>query len=328
MLYDCHTTVPCLTGSTKKIVGISTVSRTDHGVAQTRELQCTKIAVPQAIARSLNVVEVAHDMQHQVSRYVTSDLGLKNSFDIWHGTKNLSKCLQKVTQGRVRDKGLTWFPELVDKQKSIKVHLYWAMKNCDGDGQKLRSLIENIAMHYQDNHLECHPSSTCHLPHYAPGKDLLTDLATVQQLEKQLKDTYIYRFPESFCRCRDMYWVESFNHQLLCYISKRVFSMRMNLAVLDWNENVGREHTSKRKLKDLRRPDRRTAMKALVKKTYQFAYVLWTTYVTKNMTSLDFLDEDDGDDGDDSDILEDGEIVPDSDSDYEGDDPGCVGPNV
>ena len=33
----------------------------------------------------LNVVEVAHDMQHQVSRYVTSDLGLKNSFDIWHG---------------------------------------------------------------------------------------------------------------------------------------------------------------------------------------------------------------------------------------------------
>ncbi|XP_064402234.1 uncharacterized protein LOC135347987 [Halichondria panicea] len=125
-----------------------------------------------------------------------------------------------------------------------------------------------------------------------------------------------------------MYWVESFNHQLLCYISKRVFSMRMNLAVLDWNENVGREHTSERKLKDLWRPDRRTAMKALVKKTYQFAYVLWTTYVTKNMTSLDFLDEDDGDDGDDSDILEDGEIVPDSDSDYEGDDPGCVGPDV
>ena len=29
------------------------------------------------------------------------------------------------------------------------MHLYWAMKNCDGDGQKLRSLIENIAMHYQ-----------------------------------------------------------------------------------------------------------------------------------------------------------------------------------
>ena len=29
------------------------MSRTDHGVAQTRELQCTKIAVPQAIARGV-----------------------------------------------------------------------------------------------------------------------------------------------------------------------------------------------------------------------------------------------------------------------------------
>ena len=33
----------------------------------------------------LNVVEVAHDMQHQVSRYVSSDLRLTNSFDTWHG---------------------------------------------------------------------------------------------------------------------------------------------------------------------------------------------------------------------------------------------------
>ncbi len=78
------------------------MSRTDHGVAQTQEFQCTKIAVPQAIAlvwhlfvyvlyyakqycnSGLNVVEVAHDMQHQVSHYVTSDLGLKNCFDTWH----------------------------------------------------------------------------------------------------------------------------------------------------------------------------------------------------------------------------------------------------
>ena len=37
--------------STNRIVGISTVSRTDHGIAQTRELQCTKIVIPQVIAR-------------------------------------------------------------------------------------------------------------------------------------------------------------------------------------------------------------------------------------------------------------------------------------
>jgi len=33
----------------------------------------------------LRVVEVAHDIQQQVSKYVTR-LGLVNSFDTWHGT--------------------------------------------------------------------------------------------------------------------------------------------------------------------------------------------------------------------------------------------------
>ena len=46
-------------------------------------------------------------------------------------------------------------------------------------------------------------------------------------------------FP-STVQCRDTYWVESFNHQLLTYLPKQIhfstvtFNMRMNLAVLDW----------------------------------------------------------------------------------------------
>ena len=33
----------------------------------------------------LDIREVAHDCQMQVSRYVTSDLKLLNSYDTWHG---------------------------------------------------------------------------------------------------------------------------------------------------------------------------------------------------------------------------------------------------
>ena len=33
----------------------------------------------------LNVTEVAHDIQQTVSRYITSDLSLVNSYDTWHG---------------------------------------------------------------------------------------------------------------------------------------------------------------------------------------------------------------------------------------------------
>ena len=64
-----HTTVPCLSGrlelqqkcvfifillhiyifSTKRILGISTLSREDHSIAQTRELECTKVVLPRVI---------------------------------------------------------------------------------------------------------------------------------------------------------------------------------------------------------------------------------------------------------------------------------------
>jgi len=67
--------------------------------------------------------------------------------------------------------GITWFPDLTDKcklidkllcacinpschcvGKSIKVHMYWAMKNCDGSPEKLRSLVMAIPRHYQVLH--------------------------------------------------------------------------------------------------------------------------------------------------------------------------------
>ena len=83
----------------------------------------------------------------------------------------MAREMKKITEGRVRDRGKTWFPQLVDKRKdvftslcvkyedfnsmfintgkSIKVHLYWAMKNCGDSPSKLQKLILNIPCHYQ-----------------------------------------------------------------------------------------------------------------------------------------------------------------------------------
>ena len=35
----------------------------------------------------LNVVEVAHDYQPAVKKYIVDDLGMVNSFDTWHGKR-------------------------------------------------------------------------------------------------------------------------------------------------------------------------------------------------------------------------------------------------
>ena len=52
-------------------------------------LGCTHVYtfIPSCHA-GLNVTEVAHDMQQQVARYVTVQLGVVNSFDTWHGMIN------------------------------------------------------------------------------------------------------------------------------------------------------------------------------------------------------------------------------------------------
>ena len=35
------------------------------------------------------------------------------------GTKNVAKEMKKICQGKVRDRGKTWFPQLVDKRKEM-----------------------------------------------------------------------------------------------------------------------------------------------------------------------------------------------------------------
>ena len=42
--------------STKKVVGITTISRQEHASAQTREVQCTRQVLPQVIERGEYVI--------------------------------------------------------------------------------------------------------------------------------------------------------------------------------------------------------------------------------------------------------------------------------
>eukprot|EP00731_Ephydatia_muelleri_P017392 Em0010g490a len=125
--------------------------------------------------------------------------------------------------------------------------------------------------------------------------------------------------------CRDTYWVESFNHQLLTYLPKRIhfhtktFEMRMNLAVMDWNENCQRMATSHHEYTDVRRPDHHSTYNVLVKKTYRFVNNIWSMYVLRNITSQQILQDDEDDDDmvlpDDA-ALYDGDYVDSEDDDY------------
>ena len=121
-----------------------------------------------------NITEVSHDYQYIIKQYV-EELRMVNSYDTWHGmlsicfqcvllevsagTKNVAKELRKICAGLVHardpDKGM-FFLEIFTingislySARSTKVHLYWCMRNCGGNPNRLRAMIMNISKHFQ-----------------------------------------------------------------------------------------------------------------------------------------------------------------------------------
>ena len=70
--------------------------------------------------------------------------------------------------------------------------------------------------------------------------------------------------------------------------------MRMNLAVLDWNENVRRAVTSHRLYLNVQRPNHHAPSRVLVEKTFMFVQEIWETYIHMNQQSTlsDICEED------------------------------------
>ena len=55
--------------------------------------------------------------------------------------------------GAKKNMNKDWHPELSDKAGSIRPHVHWAMKNCEGSVDKLLMFMENSVEHYKDNHV-------------------------------------------------------------------------------------------------------------------------------------------------------------------------------
>eukprot|EP00731_Ephydatia_muelleri_P037463 Em0477g2a len=265
---------------------------------------CTKIVLPQVIARGLNITEVAHDYQATIKLYVRQ-LGMVNSYDTWHVASYLCR------YGPYKDR--TWFTELSDKGMYfldilIKME-YLAIQ------QGAPRVITKVAL------LRVPVNSQVTFQKRKP----LTMPAAISAYEAALRKTLIYKNADSCHLCRDTYWVESFNHQLLTYLPKRIhfhtktFEMRMNLAVMDWNENCQRMATSHHEYTDVRRPDHHSTYNVLVKKTYRFVNNIWSMYVLRNITSQQILQDDEDDDEmvlpDDA-AMYDGDYVDSEDDDY------------
>lgn len=77
-----HTTVPCIAGGTHKVVGVKTLSRFEHGTAQTRECVAIVAVLDDVIARGEVLVQLCVLLcdsnwfqQHSIHRLCNSRSG-------------------------------------------------------------------------------------------------------------------------------------------------------------------------------------------------------------------------------------------------------------
>lgn len=279
--------VVCLGSQTHKVLRLETISKEDDICTQRHELIGVKRIYEYFDSQAINVKSHAHDNNSSVSKFVvTQRQPTENAKDTWHAAKGISRDAKKISSGAQYKEGQTWHAELSDKAASIKTHIYWCMKNCNGNEASLREMIDTIPQHYKGVHDKCSTKSRCRTDNpYIPSKIPLTAEKAEQLLTDFLRKTVVYKDAASYRFCQDTHYVESFNNALLQYHDKRIcfgehtYKLRIGLAILDWNENVDRSATSVRDVVSVVNPRRQQPVRVLAQKTTNFKQEIWDRWI-------------------------------------------------
>ena len=105
--------------------------------------------------------------------------------------------------------------------------------------------------HYKNIHNNCSQTSRCKTDrNYQPSRIVITDRKAEELIRTAIKKSTLYKFADKFVLGKETAHVESFNNTMNMFHDKRIYysdeeyAMRSHMAVLHWNENVGRDHTS------------------------------------------------------------------------------------
>lgn len=279
------TSVVALGHKSHKVLRHEHVTKSDDRVTQRHELIGTKRIYDHIQSQGFSVNIHVHDRNMSVNKWVREGTCSTNQNDTWHAVKSYKKSLTTICAGPKSKHGKTWHKELNDKLEPLCTHAHWSIRNCNGDGEALRNNMLNAVEHYKGNHTHCFPESRCKLdPQYDPSTVIIESPWAEQLLREKITSSTIYKHAEDFKFARDTYYTESFNNALNIFQDKRIphgdlqYSLRSYLAVLHWNENVGRDHTSVYNPVTPQAPRSRKGKKNLKKATYLYRDNLWDLY--------------------------------------------------
>ena len=247
------TDVVCIGQNTHKVLVDAIVTKDDDICSQRHEKAGTVTIYEQLDTHHNGPIHVAtHARNTSINKYLRENRPETiNQNDTWHASKYLETAMSKVSKGSQKDHGVTWHIELSDKVASTKTHVQYAMRNCDNDKDTLLSNLDNILLHYQNNHINCNPLSRCRTePNYEPSKIIVRNEKAISLFKKAIQSTVIYTNPSDYILAKDTYYVESFNNVLNMFQDKRIsfqneeYTRRSQMAVCHWAENVNIPYTS------------------------------------------------------------------------------------
>jgi hypothetical protein len=235
-----------------------------------------------------------HDRNASINKYVREHQGPTiNQNDRWHAIKAVKKKLTEISTGPQYKHGKTWHMQLNDKVESVGNHFYWAIANCEGNTTNLKMKLDNIVLHYQNLHDNCHATSRCRLqPSYETSKKVLTAKAAIDLLSTVITSSIIYKHPEDFVLGMDTGNIESFHNVMNIFHDKRIafgsnqYLSRSHLSVCHWNENSGRDHTSVWHRSGAGKSNRKRSKKVYKDCTYNYCKDIWNNYLHSMSTCM------------------------------------------
>ena len=288
------TSVVALGCNTHKVVRHEHVTRADDRVAQRHELIGTKRIYGFIEDQGYTVNIHVHDRNMSINKWIRENTNSTNQNDTWHGVKSLKIGLngpKGICSGPRYKHGKTWHKELHDKLEPLCTHAHWSIRNSNGDSQVLRDSLVNAVEHYKGNHAKCSINARCQNdPQYDPSTVLIESQVAEKLLREKLTGSIIYKHAEDFRYGKDTYHTESFNNTVNMFQDKRIafgdmqYSLRSYLAVLHWNENVGREYTSIHNPPDPNAPRSKKGKKRLIACSFNYRNSIWRSYMDSVFT--------------------------------------------
>lgn len=278
------TSVVAIGDETHKVLSCQHITKADDIVSQRHEKVGTERIYNYLSQQDVTVGVHTHDRNLSINKYIREECDSENQNDTWHSAKSFKNALKKITAGTMASEGKTWSFQLNDKVQPVSTHVQWAIRNCNGDANKLRTSLENVVEHYKNNHSSCHQSSRCKMdPKYELSRIGITNPKAEKLLLQTITNSNIYKHAEDYRLGKGTSYVESFNNVLNVYQDKRIsftddqYNMRAFLAVCHWNENVDREFTSVWKPNADHRATK--GKKNYKKCTFHFRENIWNRYI-------------------------------------------------